>query len=48
MIDRLEHDLDGNVTKLSDNDLKKLLVWKGVLVTKVRMAEKLELWKKIL
>ena len=34
MLDRLEHDLDGNDTKLSNNDLKKLLVWKGVSVMK--------------
>jgi hypothetical protein len=47
MLDHLEHDLDGKVTKLSKNDLKKLLVWKGVSLTKVRMAEKLELWKKL-
>ncbi len=41
MLDRLEHDLDGHVNKLCGNVLKKLLMWKGVLVAKVRMAEKL-------
>jgi hypothetical protein len=37
------------LNKLSDDDLKKLLMWKGVLVTRVTKPDKkLVLWKKIM
>ena len=36
------------MNKLSDNDLKKLLMWKGVSVTRVTKPDKLVLWKKIM
>ena len=36
VLDRLEHDLAGDVSKLSDTDLKKLLMWKGVALISKR------------
>ncbi len=47
MLDCLEQDLDSNIFQLSDTDLKKLLMLKGILIAKVRLAEKLAKWLKL-
>jgi hypothetical protein len=41
VLDCLEHELDGDVDRLSDGDLKTLLRWKGVPISKMgNMATK--------
>ncbi len=47
VLDRLNYNEEGNLNKLSDDDLKKLLMWKGVSVTRVTKPDKLALWKKL-
>ncbi len=48
MLDRLEHDLAGDVSKLGDTDLKKMLVWKGdALISKMKLGKKRDIWNRI-
>jgi hypothetical protein len=48
VLDRLEYKLDGNVNQLCDGDLKMLLRWKGVPISKMgNMATKRVHYKKI-
>ena len=46
VLDRLNHELDGNVEKLTNKDLKVLLWWKSVLPSKMgNMAKKRALYQ---
>ena len=46
VLDRLDHELDGNVERLTNNDLEVLLRWNGVLPSKMgNMANKRALYQ---
>jgi hypothetical protein len=46
VLDRLDHELDGNAKRLTNKDLKVLLRWKGVLPSKMgNMANKRALYQ---
>jgi len=46
VLDRLDHELDGNVERLTNKDLEVLLRWKGVLSSKMgNMANKRALYQ---
>ncbi len=46
VLDRLNHELDGNVERLTNEDLEVLLRWKGVLPSKMgNMANKRALYQ---
>ena len=48
ILNRLENELDGNVDRLKDGELKVLLKWKGVPALKMsNVAAKKVLYKKI-
>ena len=46
VLDRLDHELDGNIERLTNNDLGVLLRWNGVLPSKMgNMANKRALYQ---
>ncbi len=46
VLDRLDHELDGNVERLTNKDLEVLLWWKGVLSSKMcNMANRRALYQ---
>ena len=46
MLNRLNHELNGNVERLTNKDLEVLLRWKGVLSSKMgNMAKKRALYQ---